>query len=87
MKTASNVFSIIGMIANVIVAICYTQPLTQQGNIPLVALFWVLAILAVILGFCGLASSKKSVGLGVAMLIFVNILSGIFYLCWDDEAK
>lgn len=87
MKTASNVFSIIGMIANVIVAICCTQPLTSQGNIPLVAVFWVLAILAVILGFCGLVSSKKSVGLGVAMLLFVNIFSGIFYLCWDGESR
>ena len=85
MKTASNVFTIIGMIANVIVAICYTQPLMQQGNVPLVAAFWALAVLSAILGMCGLASSRRSVGLGVAMLIFVNLLAGIFYLCWDER--
>lgn len=85
MKTASNVFTIIGMIANIIVAICYTQPLMQHGNIPLVAVFWALAVLSVILGMCGLASAGKSVALGVAMLIFVNIFSGIFYLCWDGR--
>jgi hypothetical protein len=39
MKTASNVFSIIGMIANVIVAVCYTQPLLQQGSVGFVAVF------------------------------------------------
>jgi hypothetical protein len=87
MKTASNVFSIIGMIANVIVAICYTQPLLQQGSVGFVAVFWILAVLSIILGMCGLASSRKSVGLGVAMLISVNIFSGIFYLCWDDGGK
>ncbi len=84
MKTASNVFTIIGMIANVIVVICYTQPLAQQGNIAVVALFWILALASVIIGICGLASSSRSVGLGVLILLFVNVLSGIFYLCWDD---
>jgi hypothetical protein len=85
MKTASNVFSIIGMIANVIVAICYTQPLTQQGNIPLVAVFWSLAVLSVIFGIIACASSRKSIGIGVCALLFVNIFSGVFYLCWDGE--
>ncbi len=85
MKTASNVFAIIGMIANIIVAICYTQPLMQQGSIWLIAVFWALAVLSAILGICGLARADKSIALGVAMLIFVNIFSGIFYLCWDGK--
>lgn len=79
MKTASDVFTIIGIIANVIVAICYSL----MG--PVCAVFWVLALLSLIFGLCGLASPNKSIGLGVAMLIFVNVLSGIFYLCWDGE--
>lgn len=87
MKTASNVFTIIGMIANVVVAICYTLSSLQQGSIEFVAVFWILAVMSIILGMCGLASSRKSVGLGIAMLIFVNIFSGIFYLCWDGGGR
>lgn len=80
MKTASNIFSIIGMAANVIVAA------VQSYQAPAYCwIYWILAVLSVIFGIAACASSSKSIGIGVCALLFVNIFSGIFYLCWDGE--
>lgn len=79
MKTASNVFSVIGIIANFIVGIT----MFQYGN--LAGFFGlILAIITTIIAMCGIASSRKHIGLGILMILFVNLFSGIFYLCWDD---
>lgn len=79
MKTASNVFCVIGMIANLIIDIMY---MVAYG---LVGLFIPLLVLSFIFGIAGLAAQEKSVGLGIALIFFVNPLSGIFHLCWDGK--
>ncbi len=80
MKTASTVFTIIGMIANLIVAITYTSMMPG-----ICMILRIIAVLCWILGISSIASSKKSVALGIAMIFFVNVLSGVFYLCWDGN--
>lgn len=80
MKIASNVFSIIGIIANISIAVSYTFTSPAYCWI-----FWILSALSLGFGIAGCASASKSVGLGVCMLLFVNIFSGIFYLCWDGR--
>lgn len=81
MKTASTIFTIIGMLANLSVAIFYSQT-----HYPIAWVFWIIVGICWILGITSIASSKKSIFLGVAMIFFVNVLSGVFYLCWDGEA-
>ena len=78
MKIASNVFSIIGIIANI--AIAGYNSGTGFGFI-----YWILAGLCIIFAICGISSQEKSVGLGICLILFVNPLSGIFYLCWDGR--
>ncbi len=80
MKIASNVFSCIGAVANVILAFSYTMAQPQ-----ICWIFWILAVLSAAFGLAGVSSTHKTVWLGVCMLLFVNIFSGIFYLCWDGE--
>lgn len=79
MKTASNVFCVIGMIANLITNIMY------MATYGLAGLFIPLIVLSFIFGIAGLAAREKSVGLGIALIFFVNPLSGIFHLCWNGD--
>lgn len=80
MKVASNIFSIISMIYSLISAIACSTAAPQYCG-----LVWCYAILCWVLAICGIASSKKKVGLGVSILLFVSVLGGIFYLCWDGD--
>ena len=82
MKTASNVFAVIGMVANIIVAIFQTA----FGEYPVaIFIYWILAIVSALFSIAVLVSQEKKVGLGVAAILFVNPLCGIFYLCWDGR--
>lgn len=80
MKTASTIFTVIGMMANLSIAIAYSYMMPR-----ICWAFWAIAVLCWIFGISAIASSKKNVGLGIAMIFFVNVLSGVFYLCWDGE--
>lgn len=80
MKTASTFFTIIGIITNLGVAIAYVLMKPE-----ICWIFWLSAALCCILGISSTASTKKSVGLGIAMIFFVNVFAGVFYLCWDGN--
>lgn len=79
MKKASNVFSVIGIFANAYYCIASAIAIGYWF------IFIPLLILSIIFAIAGIASDVKKVGLGVAMIFFVNPLSGIFYLCWDGR--
>lgn len=74
MKAASVVFTIIGWVANIAIAATYGS-----------WLLWLIAVVGIIVGISAMASKEKSVALGVMLIIFVNLFSGIFYLCWHPE--
>lgn len=80
MKTASTIFTVIGMVANLGVAITYSYMMPR-----ICFVFWILAALCWIFGISAIASKKKNISLGIAMIFFVNVLSGVFYLCWNGE--
>lgn len=80
MKIASTVFAIIGMIADLVVAFVYTE--LASG---ICWVFWILTALCWLFGVLSIALKNKNIALGIAMIIFVNPLSGIFYLCWNGE--
>ena len=70
MKTATIVFTIIGIIFNFLFVnwIC--------GIIGIAIGIWMLI---------GLIDNKKSIAAGVCGIIFTGIIAGILYLCWDDN--
>ena len=80
MKTASNVFSVIGIFTNAFY--CISGMIQIEGSW---FIFVPLLILSIIFAIAGLASQEKKIGLGIAMILFVNPLAGIFYLCWDGR--
>lgn len=78
MRTASKVFTIISWIALLLTAF-YT---VSCG--PVSILFFVLWFISIAVGISSFVSDKK-VGIGVALILSVNPLSGIFYLCWNGQ--
>lgn len=82
MKTASNVFAVIGLITNILTAIFQTA----FGEYPMAAfLYWGLAFASVLFSIAVLVSQEKKVILGIMAILFVNPLCGIFYLCWNGD--
>ena len=82
MKAASCVFNTIGIIVELFFAICWSFAYP-----PLAPLFITLVIIFLAFVIGGYASKRRHIALGICLLLFVNLLGGIFYLCWNDEDK
>lgn len=80
MRTASKVFTIIGWITGAILAF---SSISEFGALSI--LFFITWFVGIIVGIASMVSEEKKIGLGVALILFVNPLSGIFYLCWDGS--
>ncbi len=93
MKTASKTFIIIGIIANVLLAILsfvYSPYEYQSFIVSIRIIYIVISIISLIIGciaFQTMEEENKSVAVGVFCIIFCSKLGGIFYLCWRPSIK
>lgn len=93
MKTASKIFIIIGIIANVILTVLsFTYwPYEYQSLIVSIRIIYIIiSIISLIFGciaFQTMEEENKSIAVGIFCIIFCSKLGGIFYLCWRPSPK
>lgn len=91
MKKASTIFAIIGIVINVLYS-AFSILLNQNNELTAFTLMTAIPTIVLTLGFGilvlkSLKKNEKKTWLGVVAILFVNILCGIFYLCWKPENK
>ena len=72
MKTASIVFTIIGMVVNFLTGAW---------------IFAIAGVVIGAFMLNSLNNNKKQLWLGILGIFFTGLLGGIFYLCWEPEKK
>lgn len=88
MRKASKVFCIIGLVANTAFNTYYLVNCFQQLGISGIALditFIMLIFFGIFDAIWGFTTKKRSVLLGVLLIIFVNPPAGIFHLCSKES--
>lgn len=89
MKLASKIFTILGMFFNFGLSFLMSVSI-YRSEVPcmwiLISAYFISFLLSTVFGILiidSLDAQNKKIGLGIFGIIFVNIFSGIFYLCWD----
>lgn len=87
MRKASKVFCIIGLATNTLFNTYYLVNSFQLGvrGIAFIITFALLLFFGIFDAIWGITTKKRSVLLGVLLIIFVNPLAGIFHLCSKDS--
>ena len=91
MKTATKVFLILGMIGTIIgdvySIVSGFMLVSTSGIYSLYIIFGLIGLaISIIVGSYTLKSvsdNDKKIGWGIASIIFVGLIGGILYLCWD----
>ena len=88
MKIVALVFTILGMIATLIMSTYNFYVYLYANYVTMAILSLVLGVLSVLFGIFAISDlnkNRKRIWVGVSSLIFCGLVGGILYLCWQPE--
>lgn len=88
-KILAIVFACISLVANIyfIIRCFYTQNMHKYISAFLLICFFVIMCIITIKMCISFKKEDKNVSIGVFAILFVNIISGILYLCWEPDVS